>query len=489
MKTCNAFLYAAMLALALMLVPGVSAHAIRIGGQHGSPGSGNAVQTGAQGSITNTYTGRSYSNLQQAVDGAGAGHTILLGAGDFFIDKELLIENKAGLTLQGAGPDKTRVLVTSTTTLVISASYSSKLTIRDIYLSHDVPPYDGPSCSAGVIQALDVSDLTVANAELVGSGLLGIWYFAFGENGSLGTLSITDTVIHDNQQSGLIIQGAAFDKLVLSNVRIADNGGYGMEVYADPQELARVQVQASRNVFAGNALGRMGGDMPAGFEKSIVQSLQKGVDTGRGGGGKQTGDGGRKPAPHTGDGGRKPAPGADESTAALAKKYEVSAAALQALIKENGRITVLPEYKDSPEMLAAKLKQLEYINEYRKDNGSGAIEFDIAVARLCNLHAYDQVLNDYMGHNSQDGSTPWDRAARYGIGIWAENIAMPGGVGTCDQMDAPAALEYMHYSSDMFMGEGPGGGHHDNMLNTQHTGVGFGLMCYDGRVMYVEEFR
>ena len=94
-----------------------------------------------------------------------------------------------------------------------------------------------------------------------------------------------------------------------------------------------------------------------------------------------------------------------------------------------------------------------------------------------------------MDHNSPDGSTPWDRAARYGITIWAENISMPGNTGSCSDFTPSLILSRMKDSTDMFMNEGPGGGHHDNMLNLQHTGAGFGIACHDGRIVYVEEFR
>ena len=427
-------------------------------------------------SIVNKTTGRTYKDLQQAVYDAGDGETISLAPGDFYLSTPLDIYEKNNLTIIGAGRDKTRVLLESAFAVVLHVYYSRGVTIRDMYLTHDVPFEQ--SCSYGVIEMNNVSDVTIVNNELVGSGYLGIMSYA----GS-GFLRIENNIIRDNQTAGIEFNDtdeSVYSKLTLKNNTIVDNGAAGVDCVYGCDGLARMNVEASGNEIARNAGGDFAG-LPAEFERALGGHPATGPGKGPG---KEPGwDPGQDPPPVV-----EVDPGGD-TAAALAKRYGVDATTLANLIAESDSLSVLSEYKDSPEILALKLKHLEYINSHRRNHGRSDIELDVAVSRLANYHSYDMVYNNYFAHDSQDGSSPWDRAERYGIGIWAENLAMPGGVGDCSNMTPEVFLDRAKTSTDLFMAEGPGGGHYENMLGDHHTGVGFGLMCYDGRVTYTEDFR
>ncbi|WP_437679280.1 CAP domain-containing protein [Sorangium sp. So ce131] len=71
---------------------------------------------------------------------------------------------------------------------------------------------------------------------------------------------------------------------------------------------------------------------------------------------------------------------------------------------------------------------LRIINEYRAQNGLGALSACTALSRAAQGHSEDMRDHNYFKHDSQDGRSPWDRAANAcyasaGRTAMAENIA------------------------------------------------------------------
>ncbi|WP_159396820.1 CAP domain-containing protein [Sorangium cellulosum] len=102
---------------------------------------------------------------------------------------------------------------------------------------------------------------------------------------------------------------------------------------------------------------------------------------------------------------------------------------------------------------------LGIINQYRAQNGLGALSACTSLSRAAQGHSEDMRDRDYFAHDSQDGRTPWVRAtnACYVSGASAENIAAgnSGAQATFDQWkNSP--------------------GHNTNMLGSGHKVIGIG---------------
>jgi uncharacterized protein YkwD len=64
-------------------------------------------------------------------------------------------------------------------------------------------------------------------------------------------------------------------------------------------------------------------------------------------------------------------------------------------------------------------------NAYRVANGCPALTVNAILMGTAQGHSQEMALRDYVGHNSADGTSPWDRikAAGYKYQLVAENIA------------------------------------------------------------------
>jgi len=111
-----------------------------------------------------------------------------------------------------------------------------------------------------------------------------------------------------------------------------------------------------------------------------------------------------------------------------------------------------------------ELAFLNIINDYRANNGLGALTACVSLNRTAQGHSEDMRDQDYFDHTGLNGSTPWDRAcdACFDLGCgpstaMAENIAAgnPGAMDTFTQWkNSP--------------------GHDANMLDSDFTMIGIG---------------
>jgi uncharacterized protein YkwD len=114
---------------------------------------------------------------------------------------------------------------------------------------------------------------------------------------------------------------------------------------------------------------------------------------------------------------------------------------------------------------------LGLINNYRSENGLGALSACTSLNRAAQGHSEDMRDLDYFSHTGQDGSSPWDRAcaACYDLGCgpmtaMAENIAAG---------NAGAAGTFMQWQTSP--------GHNANMLGASFTQIGIGRATGGGQ--------
>ncbi len=164
-------------------------------------------------------------------------------------------------------------------------------------------------------------------------------------------------------------------------------------------------------------------------------------------------------------------------------------------IKMNDEITVLEDFKDSPEMIMTKLKEVDNINKYRSALNKKIVKLDILASRVANMQCYNAAVNGYSGHFDLSGYKPYIRYSLAGgkdhvmenaSSEWSTGIAREG------MDDMAQALVFMKKGLDEFMSEGPGGGHYENDINGYHNYVGLGYFCTNigdsFQVRYYEEF-
>ncbi|HEY7022390.1 MAG TPA: CAP domain-containing protein [Ktedonobacterales bacterium] len=109
-------------------------------------------------------------------------------------------------------------------------------------------------------------------------------------------------------------------------------------------------------------------------------------------------------------------------------------------------------------------------NSYRVANGCPALTTNAILMGTAQAHSQEMALRDYVGHNSADGTSPWDRikAAGYNYRLVAENIAW-GATSPEQVVDA------------WFFESPPNDAHRKNILNCglHEIGVGYYYLAND----------
>jgi uncharacterized protein YkwD len=109
-------------------------------------------------------------------------------------------------------------------------------------------------------------------------------------------------------------------------------------------------------------------------------------------------------------------------------------------------------------------------NAYRVANGCAALTMNAILMGTAQGHSQEMALRDYVGHNSADGTSPWNRikAAGYTYQLVAENIAW-GATAPEEVVDA------------WFFESPPTDAHRKNILNCalREIGVGYYYLAND----------
>ncbi|CAN2039258.1 putative SCP domain-containing protein [Candidatus Magnetomoraceae bacterium gMMP-15] len=167
-----------------------------------------------------------------------------------------------------------------------------------------------------------------------------------------------------------------------------------------------------------------------------------------------------------------------------------SASELNRLLMENDEISVLVDYKDSPEIIKLKLKNLQKINKSRKIYGLRLLRFDILASRVSNKHCLEMLKYDYLGHQNKDGFKPYHRYAfAGGTDHVGENLYSQKITGASFSTDRQSILEKMSKGHNEFMAENPPyDGHKKEIIKPDHTHVGIGYAIDSRNFRYAQLF-
>jgi uncharacterized protein YkwD len=109
-------------------------------------------------------------------------------------------------------------------------------------------------------------------------------------------------------------------------------------------------------------------------------------------------------------------------------------------------------------------------NSYRVANGCPALTVNAILMGTAQAHSQEMALRDYVGHNSADGTSPWDRikAAGYTYRLVAENIAWSA-------TSPEQVVDAWYFESP------PNDAHRKNILNCglREIGVGYYYLASD----------
>ncbi|MFJ3632260.1 CAP domain-containing protein [Streptomyces sp. NPDC090112] len=112
------------------------------------------------------------------------------------------------------------------------------------------------------------------------------------------------------------------------------------------------------------------------------------------------------------------------------------------------------------------------VNQARAQAGCGPVRANPPLASLAGAFSKDMATRGFFGHDDPDGNTPWDRAAKAGIGgLAGENIARGQG-------DADAVMKAWMNSP----------GHKANILNCEFRTLGVGVYVADGGPWWTQDF-
>lgn len=164
-----------------------------------------------------------------------------------------------------------------------------------------------------------------------------------------------------------------------------------------------------------------------------------------------------------------PTPTREKTTAPAAPKTATPSA------QPSKAKTVVPEQRQikaptAEQAAAATIVSL--VNQQRAQAGCSPVRADASLAALATSFSDDMAARGFFDHTDPDGKSPWDRAAKAGIGnLGGENIAR-------GQADAKAVMEAWMNSP----------GHRANILNCDYKTLGVGVHFGDGGPWWTQDF-
>jgi uncharacterized protein YkwD len=127
---------------------------------------------------------------------------------------------------------------------------------------------------------------------------------------------------------------------------------------------------------------------------------------------------------------------------------------------------------------------VEQINKYRKQKGLGRVLYDAKISAFATKGS-ERLSKDHDAHahfaaNAKGAPGFGSRSA--------ENQGDPSGVPSLDPDPVKNGKKQIDIMLKLMMDEGPGGGHHDNMMNPRFRRVGIGLVYSGGRLYMTNDF-
>lgn len=137
---------------------------------------------------------------------------------------------------------------------------------------------------------------------------------------------------------------------------------------------------------------------------------------------------------------------------------------------------------------------VDKLNEYRKKHGAPPLAYDAKISAFA-LEGSKQLAKDHTAHahfNARIKGQLGDKGAlegKSGFGSRAaENQGDWNGIPVLDPDPAKNGRKQIELTLQIMYDEGPGGGHHDNMLNPKFRRVGVGLVVVSGKLYMTNDF-
>jgi uncharacterized protein YkwD len=127
---------------------------------------------------------------------------------------------------------------------------------------------------------------------------------------------------------------------------------------------------------------------------------------------------------------------------------------------------------------------VELLASYRKKAGLPPLLYDAKISAFA-LDGSRRLSRDHSPHahfrESGNGNPAFGSRS-------AENQGDPGGVPALDPNPDASSKKQISLMLKMMFDEGPGGGHHDNMMNPKYRRVGIGLHDSGGKLYLTNDF-
>jgi uncharacterized protein YkwD len=127
---------------------------------------------------------------------------------------------------------------------------------------------------------------------------------------------------------------------------------------------------------------------------------------------------------------------------------------------------------------------VERINAHRAKHSLGPLLYDAKISAFAH-DGSERLADDHVPHAHFAAHV--QGAPGFGSRS-AENQGDPSGVPPLDPDAARSGKKQIDVMLDLMMGEGPGGGHYDNMMNPRFRRVGIALVVSGGRLYMTNDF-
>jgi uncharacterized protein YkwD len=131
---------------------------------------------------------------------------------------------------------------------------------------------------------------------------------------------------------------------------------------------------------------------------------------------------------------------------------------------------------DDAVLADARAYNLAKVNQYRAQAGVAPLHADAA------LDAFAQAASTELSQDHASHKYFADHATTCACGVMAENQGAPGG-----WIAGPIHAQ-IDQVLDLMMSEGPGGGHHDDIVSPKATRLGVGIVNPGGTMYFTNDF-
>jgi uncharacterized protein YkwD len=136
----------------------------------------------------------------------------------------------------------------------------------------------------------------------------------------------------------------------------------------------------------------------------------------------------------------------------------------------------------SPGADAFAQKNLDVINQFRAREGAPPLALDTALSTFAAAGS-SELSQDHAPHQHFESAN--DAPFRGSAG---ENQGDPNGWPRASDDDMQNELQQIEQILQAMYDEGPGGGHHDNIVSRDYTRLGVGLLAVDGQLYLTNDF-